>query len=111
MIPQPLTIQVRLLEEGPRRTGHESTRGERGAADVRFGRRGGAPSCRAHVAPPDRHAMVRRTSPGPRTYPDPNPNPNPNPYPYPRGLRNGNFTDASVFASFTNDLWVAAAPK
>ena len=57
--------------------------------------------------------MVRRTSPGPRTYPDPNPNPNPNPnpYPYPRGLRNGNFTDASVFASFTNDLWVAAAPK
>ena len=27
------------------------------------------------------------------------------------GLRNGNFTAADDFASFTNDLWVAAAPN
>ena len=39
------------------------------------------------------------------------PKPNPNPNPNPRGLRNGNFTDAAVFSSFTNDLWVAAAPN
>ena len=63
----PLTTQVQLLEEGPRRTVHERTRGERGAADVRPVRRDGAPSCRAHVAPSDRHALVRRTSRGPRT--------------------------------------------
>ena len=63
----PLTTQVQLLEEGPRRTVHERTRGERGAADVRSVRRDGAPSCRAHVAPSDRHALVRRTSRGPRT--------------------------------------------
>ena len=105
----PLTTQVQLLEEGPRRTVHERTRGERGAADVRPVRRDGAPSCRAHVAPSDRHALVRRTSRGPRTSLTPKPNPDPNPNP--RGLRNGNFTDAAVFSSFTNDLWVAAAPN
>ena len=43
--------------------------------------------------------------------PGPVPNPNPNPNPNPRGLRNGTFTDAAVSASFTNDFWVAAAPK
>jgi hypothetical protein len=39
------------------------------------------------------------------------PKPDPNPDPNLRGLRNGNFTDAAVFSSFTNDLWVAAAPN
>ena len=51
--------------------------------------------------------MLWCAAPAPAPVPTPNPNPNPNP----RGLRNGNFTDAAVFASFTNDLWVAAAPK
>ena len=55
--------------------------------------------------------MLWCAAPAPGPVPNLNPNPNTNTNPTPRGLRNGTFTDAATFASFTNDLWVAAAPK
>ena len=69
-------------------------------------------TARTHVVHMSRHRidMLWCAAPAAAPYlltPKPNPNPDPNP----RGLRNGNFTDAAVFSSFTNDLWVAAAPN